>query len=171
MTRIWVMCNVNGLERFSQQAAKTPAPGKCGAGANARPVATLGRRDRPARQIYVRAKLVSICRSVLEGPVRGPRSGMAVSTTEIQIEGLTQFLAFARVPHAGGAVLRKSVITNDGARYRRGSQRFLGCTVGAGRASRPPARCYVGSRSPQAAYLRPRDTRPRRDRSEQFGPP
>ena len=48
------------LERFSQQAAKTPAPGKCGAGANARPVATLGRRDRPARQIYVRAKLVSI---------------------------------------------------------------------------------------------------------------
>jgi hypothetical protein len=29
-----------------QPAAKTP-PGKCGAGANARPVATLGRRDRP----------------------------------------------------------------------------------------------------------------------------
>jgi hypothetical protein len=31
----------------------------CGAGANARPAATLGRRDRPARQVYVRAKLGS----------------------------------------------------------------------------------------------------------------
>jgi hypothetical protein len=56
-------CWANGLEKFSQQAAKTPAPGKCGAGANARPVATLGRRDRPARKIYVRAKLVSIAQS------------------------------------------------------------------------------------------------------------
>jgi hypothetical protein len=42
------------LAQRSQPVAKTPAPGKCGAGANARSIATLGKRPTGAACLHAR---------------------------------------------------------------------------------------------------------------------